>query len=135
VLEGVARGGEVLWVEGQGSLLHPGYSGVTLGLLHGSAPHAYVLCHLAGQAHIDENPAFPMPALTEIVALHERISLAARPAKGAAIALNTRNLDDAAARDAVAAAEAETGLPADDPVRHGPEKLAEAALAAVGFSG
>ncbi len=98
VLEGVARGGEILWVEGQGSLLHPGYSGVTLGLIHGSAPHAYVLCHLAGQEVVDDDERFPMPSLPELVELHERISLLARPAKVAAIALNTTLLDEEEAR-------------------------------------
>ena len=126
VLEGVERGGEVLFVEGQGSLLHPGYSGVTLGLIHGSAPHAYVLCHKAGERYVDENERFPMPPLGELVDLHERISLLARPARVRAIALNTRDLDDAAARRAVEEAEAETGLPADDPVRYGAAKLVDA---------
>ena len=126
VLEGVERGGELLLVEGQGSLLHPAYSGVTLGLIHGSAPHAYVLCHQAGQAFVDENEAFPMPSLAALVDLHERTSLLARPAAVRAIALNTRHLDDAAARAAVEAAEAETGLPADDPVRFGAARLVDA---------
>jgi uncharacterized NAD-dependent epimerase/dehydratase family protein len=123
VVEGHERGGELLLVEGQGSLIHPMYSGVTLGLIHGSAPHAYVLCHYAGQEFVDENPRFPMPPLSELVELHERISLKARPAKVVAIALNTRDLDDAAARAAIEAAEAETGLAADDPVRYGAGKL------------
>ncbi|MEI8105956.1 MAG: DUF1611 domain-containing protein [Actinomycetes bacterium] len=123
VLEGVARGGELLWVEGQGSLLHPGYSGVTLGLLHGSAPHAYVLCHKAGERFIDGNEAFPMPSLSRLVELHERIALIARPAKVAAIALNTRDLDEDAALAAIEAAQAETGLVATDPVRFGAAPL------------
>jgi uncharacterized NAD-dependent epimerase/dehydratase family protein len=123
VLEGVARGGELLWVEGQGSLLHPAYSGVTLGLIHGSAPHAYVLCHLVGQAFVDEDERFPMPSLADLVELHERCSLLARPARVAAIALNTRLLEEGAARAAIAAAEAETGLPADDPVRFGAARI------------
>ena len=131
VLEGVARGGEILWVEGQGSLLHPAYSGVTLGLIHGAAPHAFVLCHLAGQRVVDEDERFPMPALAELVRLHERVALLARPAKVVAVALNTRTLEEDAARDAIAAAEAETGLPVDDPVRFGPERLAGAVLEAV----
>ena len=126
VLEGVRRGGEVLFVEGQGSLLHPAYSGVTLGLLHGSAPHAYVLCHKADERFVDGDERFPIPPLSELVDLHERISLLARPAKVLAVALNTRDLDEEAARRAVAEAEAETGLPADDPVRFGSGKLLDA---------
>jgi uncharacterized NAD-dependent epimerase/dehydratase family protein len=131
VLEGVERGGELLWVEGQGSLLHASYSGVTLGLIHGSAPHAFVLCHIAGQDVVDDDPRFPMPSLSELVELHERSALLARPAKVVAIALNTRFLDEEGARAAIAAAEAETGLPADDVVRFGAERLVDSVLEAV----
>jgi uncharacterized NAD-dependent epimerase/dehydratase family protein len=133
VVEAVNRGGELLWVEGQGSLLHPAYSGVTLGLLHGSAPHALVLCHLAGSRFVDGDERFPTPPLAELVELYERSTLIARPAKVVAIALNTRHLDDGAARASIAAAEAETGLPAGDPVRYGIAGLVDSALAAVGL--
>jgi uncharacterized NAD-dependent epimerase/dehydratase family protein len=126
VLEGVERGGEVLFVEGQGSLLHPAYSGVTLGLIHGSAPDHYVLCHMAGETVVDGDRRFLIPPLSDLISLHERMSLLARPAAVRAIALNTRQLDDAAARRAIDGAEAETGLPADDPVRFGPGKLVDA---------
>src|SRR5213080_667965 len=126
VLEGVSRGGELLWVEGQGSLLHPAYSGVTLGLVHGSAPHAFVLCHQAGQTAIDGDERFPIPPLAELVELHERLALPARPARVAAIALNTCVLGEEEVRVTVAAAEAETGLPADDPVRFGAARLVDA---------
>ncbi|MBA3841742.1 MAG: DUF1611 domain-containing protein [Actinobacteria bacterium] len=126
VVDGAARGGEVLFVEGQGSLLHPAYSGVTLGLIHGSAPHGYVLCHLAGERYVDGDDRFPIPPLHEVVSLHEQISLLPRRAKVHAVALNTRQLDEAAARQAIAEAEADTGLPTDDPVRFGAEKLFDA---------
>jgi uncharacterized NAD-dependent epimerase/dehydratase family protein len=122
----VRRGGEVLFVEGQGSLLHPAYSGVTLGLIHGSAPHAYVLCHKAGETVVDGDERYPIPPLSELVDLHERISLLSRRARVLAIALNTRDLDDAAARRAIDDAEAETGLPATDPVRFGAARLVDA---------
>jgi uncharacterized NAD-dependent epimerase/dehydratase family protein len=128
VLEGVRRGGDLLLVEGQGSLLHPAYSGVTLGLIHGSAPHGYVLCHMAGETSVDGDERFPIPPLSELVTLHERISLLARPATVHAIALNTRNLGDDEAHEAIDAAEAETGLPADDPVRFGSGKLVDALI-------
>jgi D-glutamate N-acetyltransferase len=126
VVEGAARGGEVLFVEGQGSLLHPAYSGVTLGLIHGSAPHGYVLCHMAGETVVDGDERFPIPPLSQLVTLHEDISLLPRKARVHAIALNTRSLDDGVARRAVEQAEHETGLPADDPVRFGAGKLVDA---------
>jgi uncharacterized NAD-dependent epimerase/dehydratase family protein len=129
VVEGHERGADLLFVEGQGSLTHPAYSGVTLGLLHGSAPHVLVLCHLAGQTEVEGYPGQPLVPLPALVELHERIALPARPARVAAIALNTRLLGEADAREAVAAAAADTGLPADDPVRFGPERLLDAVLA------
>jgi uncharacterized NAD-dependent epimerase/dehydratase family protein len=132
VVEGRERGGELLWVEGQGSLLHPVYSGVALGLYHGSAPHLLVLCHEAGRTQIEGagGGPHPIPSLRELVELHERIALPARPARVAAVALSTRWLGEEEARAAIAAAEDETGLPADDPVRFGPARLVDAVLAA-----
>jgi uncharacterized NAD-dependent epimerase/dehydratase family protein len=132
VVEGRARGGDLLWVEGQGALLHPVYSGVTLGLYHGSVPHLLVLCHEAGRTEIEGAGGGPhvIPPLRDLVELHEQVALPARPARVAAVALNTRALGDDAARAAVAAAEAETGLPADDPVRFGAARLVDAVLAA-----
>ena len=131
VVQGHERGGELLWVEGQGSLINPVYSGVTLGLFHGSTPHLLVLCHESGRDEIEGcgGGPHPIPALRDLVELHERMSLPARKAKVAAVALNTRRLEsDADARAAIAAAERETGLPADDPVRFGAAKLVDAVL-------
>jgi uncharacterized NAD-dependent epimerase/dehydratase family protein len=128
VVEGHERGGELLLVEGQGALTHPAYSGVTLGLIHGSAPHLFVLCHMAGETEVEGYPGHPLLPLQELVELHERIALPARPAKVAAVALNTRLLGEDEARAAIAAAESETGLVADDPVRFGAERLLDAVL-------
>jgi uncharacterized NAD-dependent epimerase/dehydratase family protein len=128
VVEGAARG-DLLWVEGQGALLHPQFSGVTLGLFHGAAPHALVLCHAAGQTEIEGVPGHAIPPLTRLVELYEEVALPVRPSPVAAIALNTSLLDEAEARAAVAAAEDETGLVADDPVRFGAGRLVDAVLA------
>jgi len=132
VVEGRARGGELLWVEGQGSLLHPVYSGVALGLYHGSVPHLLVLCHEVGRTEIEGagGGPHPIPPLGELVELHERLALPARSARVAAVALNTSMLGEEEARAAITAAEDETGLTADDPVRFGAARLVDAVLAA-----
>ena len=132
MVEGAERGGSLLFVEGQGSLVHPLYSGVTLGLLHGAAPHALVLCHRAGDTEIEGCPGHPIPPLPELIELHERVSLPARKARVLAVALNTAGLGESSARQAVAEAEAETGLASDDPVRFGAARLLDAVLEAVG---
>ena len=134
VVEGRERGGDLLCVEGQGSLIHPIYSGVTLGLYHGSAPHLLVLCHESGRDEIEGagGGPHPIPPVRDLVELHERMALPARPARVVAVALNTRRLDDDAAREAVREAERETGLPASDPVRFGAGPLVDAVLAASG---
>ena len=85
-----------------------------------------MLCHHAGQRYVADDERYPIPPLSEVVELHERIALIARPARVACIALNTRELDDDDARRAIEAAEAETGLPAGDPVRFGAERLVDA---------
>ena len=129
VVEGAQRGGKLLWVEGQGSLIHPAYSGVTLGLVHGSAPHAFVLCHQAGATEIDGYPGATLPPLRELVTLHEMISLQQRKAPVLCVAVNTRFLSsDDEARAAIDAIAAETGLLADDPVRFGADRLLVAVL-------
>jgi uncharacterized NAD-dependent epimerase/dehydratase family protein len=130
VVEGAKRGGKLLFVEGQGSLVHPMYSGVTLGLIHGAAPHAFVLCHLAGSTEIEGCPGHPIPPLPELVELHERIALPRRPAKVVCVAVNTGAIaSDHDAREAIAAVAAETDLPADDPVRFGAGYLLDSLLA------
>jgi uncharacterized NAD-dependent epimerase/dehydratase family protein len=105
---------------------------VTLGLIHGSAPHLYVLCHEVGRTVVEGDPtASPILSLTELIDLHERMSLRRRPAKTVAIALNTSGVSEEGARQAIAEAEEETGLPADDPVRFGAGKLLDAVLKGV----
>jgi uncharacterized NAD-dependent epimerase/dehydratase family protein len=129
VVEGAARGGKLLFVEGQGSLVHPMYSGVTLGLVHGAAPHAFVLCHRAGSTEIEGCPGHPIPPLAELVELHERIALPRRQAKVVCVALNTAEIEqDDRARAAIEDVAAETGLPADDPVRFGAGPLLDGIL-------
>jgi uncharacterized NAD-dependent epimerase/dehydratase family protein len=131
VLQG-AEDADIVLVEGQGSLIHPGYSGVTLGLLHGSCPDALILCHQVTRDYIGDyhgrEPWVRIPPLSEMIEIYESAAAPVRPTKVIGIALNTFDLDDDRARAAVRRAMQETGLPATDPVRFGSEPLAEAIL-------
>jgi uncharacterized NAD-dependent epimerase/dehydratase family protein len=113
---------DVLLVEGQGSILHPAYAPVTYGLLYGSAPDALVLCHRANQTHIDGFDV-NLPPLAELVDLHEQLLGYIKPARVAAIVLDTAALTPMEAAEAIVRAAQETGLPADDPVRNGGTKI------------
>jgi uncharacterized NAD-dependent epimerase/dehydratase family protein len=130
VVEGHARGGDgaILWIEGQGSLNHPFYSGVTLGLLHGSAPHAMVFVHEPGRELIEGDPRYPIRGLPELIDDQVRMARHIRPAPVVAVALKTNRMDEGAARAAISQTERETGLVADDPVRFGAGRILDAVL-------
>jgi uncharacterized NAD-dependent epimerase/dehydratase family protein len=130
VLEGSGRG-DLLFVEGQGALFHPAYSGVTLGLLHGSAPDLLVLVHKPNATHNRNYPYLPIPPLNELIAAYEAATLHVRPARVAALALNTSDLTEDEARTAIAQAERETGLTGDDVVRFGADRVLDAVLSAL----
>jgi uncharacterized NAD-dependent epimerase/dehydratase family protein len=122
---------DVLVVEGQGGLWHPAYSGVTLGLMHGCAPHVMVLCHTAGHDAIEEPPFTKLPSLPEMIRTYEDLARALRPAPVACIVVNTGHLSDSDARTALEEIESETGLVTGDVLRgDGPRLWAaiEAAL-------
>ena len=131
VLRG-ARGADVVLVEGQGSINHPGYSGVTLGLLHGSCPSALILCHQPSRQYLGDYRHASwvrIPPLAEYVRLYETIGGAVHPTRVIGVALNTFDLDEAAAVAACESARRETGLPATDPVRFDPGPLVDAIAA------
>ena len=121
-------GADVVIVEGQGSLQHPAYSGVTLGLLHGSLPHAMVLCHKPSRSTIRNYPEVPLPPLRKVVEIYEAAAAWVRRARVVAVSLATYDLSEREARAAVARARRDTGLPATDPVRFGVEPILDAVL-------
>jgi uncharacterized NAD-dependent epimerase/dehydratase family protein len=132
VLDG-SQDADIVLVEGQGSLNHPGYSGVTCGLLHGSCPDALILCHQASREYIGdyrEAAWLKIPPLSDYVRLYESVAGFVHPTRTIAISLNTYDLDEAAAQKACADATRETGLPCTDPVRFDPTPLVEAVVSA-----
>jgi D-glutamate N-acetyltransferase len=120
---------DIILVEGQGSINHPGYSGVTLGLMHGSCPDAMILCHQSTRKYIGdyrEAAWLRIPPLTDYIRLYETIGAAVHPTKVIGISLNTYDMSEDAARRACHEATRETGLPATDPVRFDPTPLVDA---------
>jgi len=114
-------------VEGQGSLFHASFAGVSLGLLHGSQPDAMVLCHALDRTHMRGLPGVALPDLGECVALNEATARLTNPAaRVTGVSVNTAGMDEDAAVAALAAIEAETGLPTVDAFRHGAGRLVDA---------
>ena len=114
-------------VEGQGSLFHPSYAGVTLGLIHGSQPDALVLCHDLSRRMIDCIDGYPIPPLsTCIVRYVEAAQLTNAAVRCIGVAVNSSNLSEAAYRQACNGIEAELDLPCVDPIRDGVARLAAA---------
>jgi len=114
-------------IEGQGSLFHPSYAAVTLGLIHGSQPDAIVLCHELGRTHISNFPNYPIPSFADCAAAYVAAARLTNPAaRITGIALNTAAHDEPTARLSIQAMEAETGLPCTDPLRLGCGVLVDA---------
>ena len=121
-----SRDADIVLVEGQGSIIHPSYSGVTYGLLHGSLPHAMVMCAQPSRTAINNHQWAKIPPLAEFIDMQERAAAPLRPAPVIAVALNTYDLSDADARAAIERVVRETDLPATDPVRFDPAPIVEA---------
>lgn len=119
-------------IEGQGSLFHPAYAAVSLGLLHGSQPDVFVVCHHPGRTRVMGLEDFALPSIEEVIDLTVRLGQRTNPAiRCAGVSLNTAHLDEAAAAELIAGERARLGLPVADPVRGGAafDALVDACLA------
>jgi len=119
---------DVLFVEGQGSIVHPAYSTVTCGILHGAMPDALVLCHAAGRERIHGYESFELPPPETYVDLYEGLAAPVRETEVAAGALNTAEMPATAAADAIDEYVEAIDAPATDPIHFGTDDLLEALL-------
>ena len=117
-------------IEGQGSLFHVSYSGVTMALIHGGQPDALILSHEPTRAHMRGLPGYTLPSLQQV---HDAALMMARVANPACqvvgISINTQHMSEEEAQTYLAKVEAEMGVPAVDPFRHGADRLADALAA------
>lgn len=117
VTAAAAAGMDLVLVEGQGSLAHPFFSGVTLGLLHGCQPDGMILCHVVGRREIRHCPGLPVPSMERLIEMYEEAASWVEPSPVIGIALATFGLDEEEARAELARVAAATALPVEDPVR------------------
>lgn len=118
-------------IEGQGSLFHPSYAGVSLGLLHGSQPDRFVVCHEPGRTHLLGHSEFALPSIEQVIAQTVALGRVTNPdIRCAGISLNTATLEAAEAQREMARVEKRLALPAADPMRGGPafERLLDACM-------
>lgn len=119
-------------IEGQGSLLHPVFAGVTLSLLHGSQPDVIVVCHEPTRARLLGDEEFTVPSVEQIIDLTIRLGSRTNPAiRVGGISFNTATLREDQALEIMAAESARLGLPVADPIRGGEafERLVDSCLA------
>jgi uncharacterized NAD-dependent epimerase/dehydratase family protein len=128
VLEAAKPSPDLILVEGQGSLGHPAYSGVTLGLMHGSCPDCLILCSADPAEEVFRGVPRPSPA--RVARLYEEVAALIKPAPVVAVSLNTRAMEEREAQNLIAAVADETGLPAADPFRGSAKPILEAILQA-----
>ncbi len=124
-----AADADLVLVEGQGSIIHPSYSGVTYGLLHGALPHAQVMCAQPSRTAINRCEWVKIPPLVDFIRLSEQAISPLRPAPVIAVALNTYDMDEDAAIRAIETVQRETGLPTTDTVRFDPAPVVDAIVA------
>ena len=116
-------------IEGQGSLFHASYSGVTMALVHGGQPDALILCHEPTRTHMRGLPDYQQPSLQDLRDVALRLAQVVNAdCKVVAISVNTQHLSDDEANAYLSKVEAEMGLPAVDPFRHGAGRLVDAIL-------
>lgn len=114
-------------IEGQGSLFHVSYSGVTLALIHGGQPDALILCHEPTRTHMRGLPKYGLPTLEAVRDVSLQLAQVANPdCRVVGVSINTQHLSDTEATAYCAEVEARLGLPTVDPFRHGAERLADA---------
>ncbi len=117
-------------IEGQGSLSHPSFAGVSTGLLHGAQPEAIVICHEPGREHMRGLPGQKLPGVGETIAMNLAVAKLTSPnVRAAGICLNTSKLDEAEARALCDETAVEHGLPCTDPVRFGIDTIVDRLLA------
>jgi len=117
-------------IEGQGSLFHVSYSGVTMALIHGGQPDALILCHEPTRTHMRGLPDYSLPSMESVRDVALTLAHVANPnCKVVGISVNTHHMSEAEATDYLAEVEERLGLPAVDPFRHGAARLADALAA------
>ncbi|MBA2783202.1 MAG: DUF1611 domain-containing protein [Rubrobacteraceae bacterium] len=128
MLEAAKTSPDLILVEGQGSLGHPAYSAVTLGLMHGSCPDCLILC--SADPHEEVFRGVPRPSPARVARLYEEVASLIKPAPVVAVSLNTARLDENESQELIAAIADETGLPTADPFRSSAAPILEAVLEA-----
>ena len=119
---------EVIVIEGQGSLFHPRYSAVTLGLLHGALPDGLILCYEMGRQEVSGMPGFPLPSLERTRQYYEMSARIMHPCRVIGVAMNSYRFSEDQTDAERERVHREMGLPVCDVIRHGPDELVDAVL-------